>query len=165
MGYATPKTKGSDWINCKNTDHIYLNLGYNGSVTMKTPILIAGKYKVTLKVTYAKSMDFMRTMTRGSNGGKIKFTFDDDTDTDVEVPIYASITANELGRYDVVIYDEIEFSKTKVHSMKMLVADPAASSHNYHQLAPADCAYSTNYCVKPFRHNFRFHPKSGNHGV
>lgn len=130
VGYATPKTKGSDWINCKNTDHIYLNLGYNGSVTMKTPILIAGKYKVTLKVTYAKSMDFMRTMTSGSNGGKIKFTFDDDTDTDVEVPIYASITANELGRYDVVIYDEIEFSKTKVHSMKMLVADPAASSHN-----------------------------------
>ena len=42
VGYATPKTKGSDWINCKNTDHIYLNLGYNGSVTMKTPILIAG---------------------------------------------------------------------------------------------------------------------------
>lgn len=38
----------------------------------------------------------MRTMTSGSNGGKIKFTFDDDTDTDVEVPIYASITANEL---------------------------------------------------------------------
>ena len=75
-------------------------------------------------------MDFMRTMTSGSNGGKIKFTFDDDTDTDVEVPIYASITANELWRYDVVIYDEIEFSKTKVHSMKMLVADPAASSHN-----------------------------------
>ena len=37
---------------------------------------------------------------------------------------------DELGRYDVVIYDEIEFSKTKVHSMKMLVADPAASSHN-----------------------------------
>lgn len=97
---------------------------------MKTPILIAGKYKVTLKVTYATSMDFMRTMSSGSNGCKMKFTFDDDTKTDVEVPIYASITANTLGRYDVVIYDEIEFSKTKVHSMKMLVADPAASTHS-----------------------------------
>lgn len=129
VGYATPKT-GSAWTNCKNNDHIYLNLGYNGSIIMNTPILIAGKYKVTLKVTYATSMDFMRTQSSGSNGGKIKFTFDGDVDTDTEVPIYASVSANTLGIYDVVIYDEIEFSKTGVHSMKMLVADPAASTHN-----------------------------------
>ena len=129
VGYATPKT-GSAWTNCKNKDHIYLNLGYNGSVIMKTPILIAGKYKVTLKVTYATSMDFMRTMTSGSNGGKVQFTFDNNSKTTTEVPIYASVSANTLGIYDTVIYDEIEFSKTGVHSMKMLVADPAATSHN-----------------------------------
>lgn len=129
VGYATPKT-GSAWTNCKNKDHIYLNLGYNGSIIMKTPILIAGKYKVILKVTYAKSMDFMRTMSSGSNGGKVRFTFDDNADTTTEIPIYASIAANELGVYDTVIYDEIEFSKTGTHSMKMVVADPAATSHN-----------------------------------
>ena len=105
-------------------------MGYNGSVIMKTPILIAGKYKVTLKVTYATSMDFMRTMTSGSNGGKVQFTFDNNSKTTTEVPIYASVSANTLGIYDTVIYDEIEFSKTGVHSMKMLVADPAATSHN-----------------------------------
>jgi len=130
VGYATAKKTGSAWINCKNKDHMYLNLGYNGSVIMKSPILIAGKYKVILKVTYAKSMDFMRTMSGGSNGGKIQFTFDDNVDTATEVPIYASIAANELGSYDTVIYDEIEFSKTGVHSMKMLIADPAATSNN-----------------------------------
>lgn len=129
VGYATPKT-GSAWTNCKNKDHIYLNLGYNGSIIMKTPILIAGKYKVILKVTYATSMNFMRTMTSGSNGGKIRFTFDGDSETTTEIPIYASITANTLGLYDTVIYDEIEFSKTGTHSMKMVVADPAASTHN-----------------------------------
>lgn len=129
VGYATPKT-GSAWTNCKNKDHIYLNLGYNGSIIMKTPILIAGKYKVILKVTYATSMNFMRTMTSGSNGGKIRFTFDGDSETTTEIPIYASITANTLGLYDTVIYDEIEFSKTGTHSMKMVIADPAATSNS-----------------------------------
>lgn len=129
VGYATPKT-GSAWTNCKNKDHIYLNLGYNGSIIMKTPILIAGKYKVILKVTYSTSMNFMRTMTSGSNGGKIRFTFDGDSETTTEIPIYASITANTLGLYDTVIYDEIEFSKTGTHSMKMVIADPAATSNS-----------------------------------
>lgn len=129
VGYATPKT-GSAWTNCKNKDYIYLNLGYNGSIIMKTPILIAGKYKVILKVTYATSMNFMRTMTSGSNGGKIRFTFDGDSETTTEIPIYASITANTLGLYDTVIYDEIEFSKTGTHSMKMVIADPAATSNS-----------------------------------
>lgn len=129
VGYATPKT-GSAWTNCKNKDHIYLNLGYNGSIIMKTPILIAGKYKVILKVTYATSMNFMRTMTSGSNGGKIRFTFDGDSETTTEILIYASITANTLGLYDTVIYDEIEFSKTGTHSMKMVIADPAATSNS-----------------------------------
>lgn len=129
VGYATPKT-GSAWTNCKNKDHIYLNLGYNGSIIMKTPILIAGKYKVILKVTYATSMNFMRTMTSGSNGGKIRCTFDGDSETTTEIPIYASITANTLGLYDTVIYDEIEFSKTGTHSMKMVIADPAATSNS-----------------------------------
>lgn len=129
VGYATPKT-GSAWTNCKNKDHIYLNLGYNGSIIMKTPILIAGKYKVILKVTYATSMNFMRTMTSGSNGGKIRFTFDGDSETTTEIQIYASITANTLGLYDTVIYDEIEFSKTGTHSMKMVIADPAATSNS-----------------------------------
>ncbi len=129
VGYATPKT-GSAWTNCKNKDHIYLNLGYNGSIIMKTPILIAGKYKVILKVTYATSMNFMRTMTSGSNGGKIRFTFDGDSETTTEILIYTSITANTLGLYDTVIYDEIEFSKTGTHSMKMVIADPAATSNS-----------------------------------
>lgn len=129
VGYATPKT-GSAWTNCKNKDHIYLNLGYNGSIIMKTPILIAGKYKVILKVTYATSMNFMRTMTSGSNGGKIRFTFDGDSETTTEISIYASITANTLGLYDTVIYNEIEFSKTGTHSMKMVIADPAATSNS-----------------------------------
>ena len=44
--------------------------------------------------------------------------------------IYASITANTLGLYDTVIYDEIEFSKTGTHSMKMVIADPAATSNS-----------------------------------
>lgn len=129
VGYATVR-KSNAWTNCKNKDQMYLNLGYNGSITMKSPIVIAGKYKVILKVSYATSMDFMRTMANGSNGGKIQFTFDDNAETSKEIPIYASIAANTLGLYDTVIYDEIEFSKTNTHTLKMMVADPAAATNN-----------------------------------
>lgn len=129
VGYATVR-KSNAWTNCKNKDQMYLNLGYNGSITMKSPIVIAGKYKVILKVSYATSMDFMRTMASGSNGGKIQFTFDENAETSKEIPIYASIAANTLGLYDTVIYDEIEFSKTNTHTLKMMVADPAAATNN-----------------------------------
>ncbi len=129
VGYATVR-KSNAWTNCKNKDQMYLNLGYQGSISMRSPIVIAGKYKVVMKVTYATSMDFMRTMSNGSNGGKIDFIFDDDNNKTKTVALYASITANTLGLYDTVIFDEIEFPKTGSHTLKMVVQDPAAASNS-----------------------------------
>lgn len=83
-----------------------------------------------MKVCYAKSMDFMRTQTSGSNGGSMQFTFDDDSETTTLVPLYANVSSNTLGVYDTVIYDEIEFDKTGVHTLKMVVMDPSAATNS-----------------------------------
>lgn len=38
-----------------------LNIGNTGWISMETPSIIKGKYKVTLHFGYATSMDFIRT--------------------------------------------------------------------------------------------------------
>lgn len=123
VAYATPKT-GSAWMNCLNCDHFYLNLGTNGWISMQTPTVIAGKYKITLYFTYATSMSFMRT----GNGGKMQVSFDGENKKDIAP--YLSVPANTLGCYSSVIYDELEFAKTGTHTFKIVVTDPLASSND-----------------------------------
>lgn len=126
VDYFTVKT-GNNWTKCMYNDQLILNIGYTGSIAMQTPIIVAGKYKVTLCMGYATSMNFIRTMTEGSNGGQMKFSFDNEKS--VTVAPYTSITTNALDTYNSVIYDEIEFTKTGKHNLKIVVMDPAASTH------------------------------------
>src|SRR5699024_1621976 len=105
VGYFTVR-QNNDWRDCMYGDQMILNLGYLGSVEMETPILIKGKYKVSLRFCYATSMNFMRTMSGGSNGGKLQFSFDGDHVT--EFAPYATVADNKLGSYDYEVYDEIE---------------------------------------------------------
>lgn len=129
VDYFTVKAS-SAWTNCMYKDQLILNIGYTGSIAMQSPIVIAGKYKVKLKICFATSMDFMRTQTGGSNGGMMQFTFDGNSETTKQVPIYTSVPEKTLGIYETVIYDEIEFSKTSSHTLKMVVMDPSASTNS-----------------------------------
>lgn len=128
VDYFTVK-QSSAWTNCKYKDQLILNIGYTGSITMQSPIIIEGKYKITLKVCYATSMNFMRTQTSGSNGGSIKFILDNDETTAKQIPIYANVSSNTLGIYDVLLYEEYDFKKTEPHNLKMIVMDPSASTN------------------------------------
>jgi len=129
VDYFTAKAS-NDWSKCKNYDMLALNLGYTGSISMKSPIVISGKYKVSLKFGFANSMDFMRTQSSGSNGGMVQFTFDNKPETTVQVPIYASVPEKKLGVYDTVIHEEIEFTKTGNHTLKMVIMDPSAATNS-----------------------------------
>ena len=73
--YFTTRTNNG-WNTANNMDFLMLNLGNTGWVSMQTPSIIKGKYKVTLRFGYATSMEFIRTSTGGSNGGKMIFSFD-----------------------------------------------------------------------------------------
>jgi uncharacterized surface protein with fasciclin (FAS1) repeats len=125
VDYFTVKAS-SNWTKCLNKDQLILNIGYMGSISMQTPVLIKGKYKVTLYFCYATSMDFIRTQTSGSNGGQMQFSFDDENK--IMTAPNTTVPANTLDLYDTVIYDELEFDKTTTHTLKITIMDPAASS-------------------------------------
>ncbi|MDR0989420.1 MAG: DUF5108 domain-containing protein, partial [Prevotellaceae bacterium] len=126
LDYFTAKAS-SAWNDAKFHDLLILNVGYMGSVEMKTPTVIQGKYKVTLGFGYATSQKFMVDMTGGSNGGQMKFSFDDQS---VTATPYTTVPSNTLGNYTYVLFDELEFSSTSTHSFKIVVMDPAASTNS-----------------------------------
>lgn len=132
VDYFTAKSSGSNWIKAKYSDMLILNIGYMGSISMKTPAIIKGKYKITLQFGYATSQNFIRTVTEGSNGGQMKFSFDGDHD--VTILPYRSILSSSLNVYTYVAYDEIEFTTTTTHDFKVVVMDPAASTHASYRL-------------------------------
>ena len=121
-----------------NYDQLIVNIGYNGTLTMSTPTILAGKYKVTLYFTYATSMNFMRLAgdvdSQGSNGGLTSFTFDNNPSQSASRAIYASVPNNTLDCYNTVLFDELEFSSTQAHSLQLVVLDPAASTHSSFRL-------------------------------
>jgi len=122
--------KSNDWKNANLADFLTLNLGYNGWISMQTPTIMKGRYKVILGIGYAKSMDFIRTAKSGSNGGEIILTFDDKNQ--VYVKPFMSISSNTMACYAPVVYEELEFETTGSHTFKIVFNDPAASgSGNY----------------------------------
>lgn len=132
VDYFTAKSSGSNWINAKNCDMLILNIGYMGSISMKTPAIIKGKYKVTLQFGYATSQKFIWEMSGGSNGGQMKFSFDGEHVKDV-LP-YPTIPSSSLNVYKYVAYEEIEFTTTSTHDFKVVVMDPAASTNSAFRL-------------------------------
>ena len=127
-GYVT-------YVNCKKNlkdanhyDRIAFNLGYMGSVSMKTPTIVRGKYHVEVSFVYLSDHNFMRQMTDG-NGGLIRMTFDENPDTEKSATPYTTVTKTSAGVYTATLYDEIEFDVTANHDFKMVVMDPSASTN------------------------------------
>lgn len=125
VGYLVSKTN-SDWINANNSDLLMLNLGTNGWISMQTPSIIKGKYKVTLQFGFAGTMDFIRLQQKGSNGGQMTFSFDGENQV-THAP-YPTVPSKTLGVYTYVIYDELEFTETSNHTFRVVINDPAAST-------------------------------------
>ncbi|HET9569965.1 MAG TPA: DUF5108 domain-containing protein [Bacteroidales bacterium] len=123
LSYVTCKTNLKAAV---HYDRLALNLGYMGNVVMKTPALIRGKYKVTLKFIYLTDHNFMRTMSDG-NGGLMKISFDGTNFRNVSP--YTTVASNLTGVYESTLYDEINFENTSSHDFKIVVMDPSASSN------------------------------------
>lgn len=139
LEYRTANDKAEyNWWNLLNYDLLGINLGYNGTLTMETPAILQGKYKVTLGFAYASSMNFMRlagdVSSEGSNGGSTSFTFDDDPGKSVSKAIYASVPEDVLNCYTVELFGELEFADTRSHKLQLVVLDPAASTHKNFRL-------------------------------
>lgn len=115
-----------------NNDCVVFNVGNTGTVSMKTPTIIRGKYRVKLDVVYTSSHNFMRQKTDGS-GGTLEVSFDGANKKFIapytEVTKASSRTTPLPGVYTTTLYDEIEFDATSSHTFEFKVKDGAASTN------------------------------------
>lgn len=133
VNYFTAKS-GNAWKEANLGDFLTLNLGYDGWISMQTPTLMKGRYKVTMRIGYATSMDFIRKGTSGSDGGSLELSFDGDYGKTVTVKPFMDIPSNTLGCYTSVVYNELVFETTGVHTFKMVFKDTAASGTGNYRL-------------------------------
>ena len=125
-----------DYVTCKsnlktanNYDRIVFNVGYMGKVSMNTPTIVRGKYRVELTIIYMTGNNFMRQQTDG-NGGLLKMQFDDRDDLTTFTSPYTKVPSPLPGVYTSTIYDEVEFPETASHKFSFVVLDPAASTNS-----------------------------------
>lgn len=122
--YVTCK---SNLKGCQYNDRVVFNLGYQGSVSMNTPTLVKGRYRVSISMAYLVEHSFIRT-SNGCKGGLIKLTVDGEHQ--ILTAPYTSITKSLAGVYETELYDEIEFTETGSHLFKFVIMDPAATSNS-----------------------------------
>lgn len=125
--YLTYVTCKSNLKKAQYFDRLVLNLGYMGSVAMKTPTLVKGKYQVTMNFIYLSDHAFMKTMSDG-NGGLMKVSFDGNNIRNVSP--YTTVTSSIANVYTYTLYDEIEFGSTTSHLFKLVIMDPSASTNS-----------------------------------
>ena len=139
MGEAGSKNRNYsdiDYVTCRsnmkaanNYDRIVFNLGYMGKVSMPTPTIVRGKYRVELTLVFMTGNNFMRQQTDG-NGGLLKITFDDDDKHNLFTAPYTKVPSALPGVYTCTLYEEIEFPETASHKFSFVVLDPAASTNS-----------------------------------
>lgn len=122
--------KENDWQTANNHDLMMVNIGNTGSVTMQTPTIMKGSYKVSIQFAYATSQDFIRTGKTtsngsGSNGGQMKFSFDGENEINAKP---YSKAPSALGLFQYTIYENLTFDHTSTHTFKLVMDDPAAST-------------------------------------
>ena len=143
VSYVTPKTVRLQSSADPNVvtatgyrnDFVVFNVGYRGSVSVKTPVLVKGKYRVELYYYYATGLNFIRTQGSGSNGGLISLTFDGRDDIKDYLNPYKQVPSSITGFYHTTIFNEVEFDETSDHEFNMIVMDPAASTSSNFYLA------------------------------
>lgn len=139
MGEAGSKNRSYsdiDYVTCRNNlkdannhDRIVFNLGYMGKVSMRTPTIVRGKYRVELTIVYMTGNNFMRQLSDG-NGGMLKMSFDDNEDYTIFTAPYTKVPSPLPGVYTSTIYDEVEFPETAAHKFSFVVLDPSASTNS-----------------------------------
>ncbi|KOH44404.1 fasciclin domain-containing protein [Sunxiuqinia dokdonensis] len=128
LGYLVTKTNDGGKTNtykAYKNDMLVVNLGYLGHVTMQTPVLLQGRYKVELFYASAGSLaPFV------SGGSLCKVSLDA---TENEVYVYDGAKAS-VGIYGMTLFNEIEFDETDAHQFKVVLLDARATTHSAYRL-------------------------------
>lgn len=128
VGYMLTKTTDGGLTNtygAYKNDFLVLNLGYLGNVSMSTPTILPGKYKVELYYACASSLATF------VNGGSLcKVSMDSDSE---EVYVYDGANAS-VGIYSMTLFDEITFDTTDDHTFKLVILDSRATTNSSYRL-------------------------------
>jgi uncharacterized surface protein with fasciclin (FAS1) repeats len=128
LGYLLTKANSGSTDNTYGAnlnDMLVINLGYMGWVSMPSPVILKGRYKVELYYACAGSLsDFI------NGGSKCRFSLDDESS---EVYVYDGAKAS-VGIYSLTMFDEIEFDETVDHNFKIVLMDSRATSHSSYRL-------------------------------
>ncbi len=120
-----------------------LNLGYLGNITMQTPTIIKGKYKVVFYYAGDPTMSMFYT-----NGSSVRFDLDA-----YRKSIYvwkalpgafvdpAKTTIASFGIASEVIWEEVVFEESGTHTFKATMMDIQAKTHAQYRppLPPVSC--------------------------
>lgn len=131
--YFTAKSN-NDWQSAENHDFLMLNLGNMGSITFTTPVIVKGKYKVSIQFGNAKSMDFIHKAESGSNGGQMEFSVDGGNIVTESPYMSEGVQTGGSHMFTYTIYDEIDFTSTSSHELKLVLKDPGASSNSSYRI-------------------------------
>ena len=136
--YASSLQKDVDKYGANMNNLLILNLGYAGSVTMKTPTIIKGKYKVILYYAGAPGLK-----TFYANGSSTRFNLDD---YQKSIYMWKGIPAsfvddekkgnvNANGIAADVLWDQISFDESGSHTFKATLMDiNAKTNSSYRQM-------------------------------
>ena len=119
----------NQFYNSMFKDVLELQLGFMGHVTLTSPPILPGKYKVSLVYLYANSLDPL-SRGEGSNGGQTSFELEDAIGHQrSNVVLYSQETLDgRMGIYTKPLFNEITFTEAGRHPVKITVNDPAAST-------------------------------------
>ncbi|MFV0365005.1 MAG: fasciclin domain-containing protein [Mangrovibacterium sp.] len=130
--YRSPEGQSaSTTAGANNHDFLLLNLGANGSVTLKTPVLVAGEYKVDIYYGYNSDLEDL-----AEGGSLTKFTFGGETTV---YPLlyngatYAYSTGGNAIR-NMTIASSLQVSTTGAQEMQVVLLDPRASTSSSYYL-------------------------------
>ncbi len=128
LGYLLTKANTGATVNtygAYKNDMLIVNLGYMGWVSMTSPVVLKGKYKIDLYYACAGSLsDFVR------GGSKCQVSIDN---TSTEVYIYDGAQAS-VGIYSLTLFNEIYFDNNSRRTVKIVLMDPRASTHKDYRL-------------------------------
>lgn len=123
--YRNNRSNDGVWYQTHNYDHIRLELGPSGWVEMSTPVLIKGKYKVTLQYVSGRNV---------SNSGIMQLSLDGQQ-------LGGQITVSNPNSDQIrtaVLSNAFEFTETTTHTLRIVGIDGKLLTLDYILFEPVN---------------------------
>ncbi len=112
-----------------NHDFLALNLGANGRIKLKTPVLVKGSYSVTIHYGFNNNIEEL-----ASGGSLTKFSFGEDAVIYPSLYNGAALAWGAPKMNNMVLTNKIDFEETTALDLEIVLLDPRASTYSNYLL-------------------------------